>query len=336
MQICQKPIARRLPAVVLSTVVCSALAAATASAACTRSGPPDARIEDCTRVIRTVPAGAERVSAYVIRGEAFAVKGMDGEALRDFTAALQGDPGQRQALIGRGRTRIARREYEAAIADLSLALKQAPKGISILILRGYAFLASNKSNLAVDDFSLALVLDPGNVLALNTRGLAYKKLGKHDLAIADFTQAVSRNPLYALAYGNRGYALEAMGRKQAAIEDFKRALTIDPTLSGVQARLKRLAPSSLSSAASSKQIAQGRALAQKNCAWCHAIDGSGKSKNTAAPAFRDIQDRYPVLSLRSPISRAIATPHDAMPKFTMSDEDVDRVIAYINSLGTAR
>ena len=58
--------------------------------------------------------------------------------------------------------------------------------------------------------------------------------------------------------------------------------------------------------------------------------------NKEAPRFRDIHARHPILALRDPITRAIATPHDRMPKLPLSDAEVDKIIAYINSLRPAR
>jgi mono/diheme cytochrome c family protein len=41
-------------------------------------------------------------------------------------------------------------------------------------------------------------------------------------------------------------------------------------------------------------------------------------------------------ALREPLTRGIAAPHDEMPKFQLGEAEVDKVIAYINSLGVAR
>jgi len=37
-------------------------------------------------------------------------------------------------------------------------------------------------------------------------------------------------------------------------------------------------------------------------------------------------------ALREPLTRGIAAPHDEMPKFRLPDADVDKIVAYINSL----
>ena len=41
---------------------------------------------------------------------------------------------------------------------------------------------------------------------------------------------------------------------------------------------------------------------------------------------------HPLLALREPLSRGIAAPHDQMPKFALTEPEIDRIIAYINSL----
>ena len=83
-------------------------------------------------------------------------------------------------------------------------------------------------------------------------------------------------------------------------------------------------------------IALGQIVAKKNCAWCHAIGEQDKSPHASAPPFRDIHQRHPVLALRQPISRAVVTPHDDMPKLQLSDIQVDQIVAYINSLKQKR
>ena len=48
-----------------------------------------------------------------------------------------------------------------------------------------------------------------------------------------------------------------------------------------------------------------------------------------------MQQRHPILALREPLSRGIAAPHDEMPKFKLADADIDKIVAYINSLPPA-
>ncbi len=303
--------------------------------ACRKSVEPNAAIEACSKVIQSGTGEAQR-AALLVRGDAYKRKGMNAEAVADFSAVLGAAPKNKDALSGRGEAHLAQRNFDRAMADFSALIGEAPQNVAALIGLGYAHLAKGEDELAVESFSRALAVDANNGVALNNRGLAYKKLGNLDLAIRDFTSAVQFYPLYALAYNNRAYAYEAKGEKERAILDFRNALSIDPSLTGARDGLVRLGAQGAFVAEASERVAQGRAVAEKNCAWCHAIGATGKSPNAQAPAFRDIHARHPVLALRAPVSRAIATPHDRMPKLPLKDDDVDRIIAYINSLSSGR
>ena len=85
-------------------------------------------------------------------------------------------------------------------------------------------------------------------------------------------------------------------------------------------------------AKSDKLVSAGRALVETNCMACHATGAKDASPDGKAPAFRSIHNRYPILTLRDPVSRGIAYPHRDMPKFAFAGEQIDTIIAYINSL----
>lgn len=321
---------------VLAVVASTSTALADPMADCRKSASPDAQARACSDVIDAAPGRDKLALAWAFRGAAYARKGMAPEAADNFSEALRVNPALKQAWIGRGMARLLQRQFDAAIADYAMAIKLAPDDAAVYVFRGYAHLAKNEPEQAITDFTTSLRVDSSYVSALNNRGLAYRKLGQVKRAIADYTKAVQINPLYALAYNNRGYALEALGRKPEAIDDFRNALAIDPSLVGARDALVRLSAASTIAAQSTKRVAAGKAIAAKTCAWCHAIGKRDDSKNKAAPRFRDIHARHPVLALREPITRAIATPHDRMPKLPLSNAEVDQVIAYINSLRPAR
>ena len=301
-------------------------------ATCSAQGDPQRRIEACTEVVEGSYSAAEKARAYRIRGEARLSAGASEQAVADFTQAIEGAPKDSLAHAGRGQALLTRGDTAGAILDLSEAIRLAPDSAFYHNARGHAFLVAGKPGEAAEDFSESIRLDPGSASAHNNRGLARSKLGSTDAAIADYTAAIGINPLYALAYNNRGYAYEAKGDKSQAVADFRRALQIDPTLAGAHAGLRRLGAGGEAAAENDLLVADGQKLAKKNCAWCHAIGGTGQSPNAKAPPFRTIAARHPVLALREPLSRGIAAPHDEMPNFRMPDADVDKIIAYIDSL----
>ena len=152
----------------------------------------------------------------------------------------------------------------------------------------------------------------------------------------DYSAAIAINPIYALAYENRGHLQEAQGHRDAAIGDLRQALLLDPSLVGARESLRRLGSWQSIAGESDRRIREGHALAERSCSGCHAVTAQGVSPNSRAPRFRDLSHLYTLLALREPITRGIAAPHDQMPQFALADEQVDMIVAYINSLSTSR
>lgn len=312
----------------------SATAYADVVADCNESKINAVRISACTEIIadKEIPAGA-RAIAYRNRAGAYAERAANDEAIADYNEALRLNAKDVVAYAGRGRVWLTKGAIKDALADLSEAIRLEPNVASLFVARGYAHLVKGNKRAAIADYTAAIQLDPKNPTAYNNRGLAFRKKGDLKRALEDYTEAIRLNPSYPLAYNNRGYLFEAQGDKRAAAADFGKALSLDPSLVGAKKALKRIVgePSPLA-AETDKLIAEGQQLAQKNCAWCHAIGKTGNSPNERAPRWRDLHKRHPIQALRDPLTRGIARPHDEMPDFDLSDREIDVIIAYINSL----
>jgi hypothetical protein len=110
-------------------------------------------------------------------------------------------------------------------------------------------------------------------------------------AITDYTSAIEINPLYTLAFNG--------GDCRSSTSIIDRSDTFC-----AKDGLRRLGAAGDLTAESEALAQRGKALAEKNCSWCPAIGSDGDSPNPKAPQFRNIQSRYPLLTLRAPLSRA--------------------------------
>jgi mono/diheme cytochrome c family protein len=81
---------------------------------------------------------------------------------------------------------------------------------------------------------------------------------------------------------------------------------------------------------------RGHAIAQKQCARCHAIGSTGHSPMGLAPPFRDLSQRYPIATLAEALAEGIVTGHPAMPQFTFHPREIDALLTYIDSLRPSR
>jgi len=75
-------------------------------------------------------------------------------------------------------------------------------------------------------------------------------------------------------------------------------------------------------------VEAGQKLAELHCSRCHAIGNEGDSLMEGAPPLRDLKLRYPVEDL----AEGMVTAHPQMPVFTFSTEEIDDLLAYLDSL----
>jgi cytochrome c len=85
-------------------------------------------------------------------------------------------------------------------------------------------------------------------------------------------------------------------------------------------------------AAQSPAAQRGLTFVRVHCAQCHAIDVVSESPLKIAPPFRDLHRKYPIESLRRPLSEGIIANHPTMPQFRLEADQVNDVIAFMQSL----
>jgi mono/diheme cytochrome c family protein len=85
-------------------------------------------------------------------------------------------------------------------------------------------------------------------------------------------------------------------------------------------------------AAAQDLIAKGRAIAEANCARCHAIGTAGASPFSGAPPFRTLSARYPITDLEEALAEGIVSGHPAMPQFEFAPDDIAALVAYLQSI----
>jgi cytochrome c len=89
---------------------------------------------------------------------------------------------------------------------------------------------------------------------------------------------------------------------------------------------------SLHAQAEDALVAHGKALAQKNCVTCHAIDVTGSSPLRDAPPFRNLSANYTQEELEDAFNDGVVTEHPAMPDWQMTPEQAAALSRYIISL----
>lgn len=80
--------------------------------------------------------------------------------------------------------------------------------------------------------------------------------------------------------------------------------------------------------------AEGRVIAEDNCAGCHAIGKTGDSPAKDAPPMRRFHENWPIETLGEALAEGMVVGHSdpQMPAFRFLPEDIDDLLAYIESL----
>ena len=78
-------------------------------------------------------------------------------------------------------------------------------------------------------------------------------------------------------------------------------------------------------------IERGRALAERLCARCHAINGAGPSPVAQAPSFSTLERKWLVEYLAEALAEGIATGHGPtqIPAFDFTTEEIDDLLAFL-------
>ena len=76
---------------------------------------------------------------------------------------------------------------------------------------------------------------------------------------------------------------------------------------------------------------EGHAVAQRLCSRCHQVESAGDSPNSASPPFRVLAQRYDEVTLGKKLDD-ILTGHYQMPPTHVSNDEIDSLVAYLESL----
>lgn len=85
-------------------------------------------------------------------------------------------------------------------------------------------------------------------------------------------------------------------------------------------------------AAAQDRASQGREIARTWCAACHVVDDAAAAGSDAAPPFAVIA-KDPAIS-PDRLRTWLADPHPPMPNLALDREEIEALVAYIDSLRT--
>jgi tetratricopeptide (TPR) repeat protein len=150
------------------------------------------------------------------------------KADRLYAELLEAEPGNFDALHGRGRLHCDCRRYDTALSFIQAALRIDPQRADGFSSLGLVFYELRRLDHALTSFEEGLRLASADAQLLNQRGVVLLELGRTGEALASFEAALAADPNLLDALGNYGNVLLKLNRPADAIAVYDRALALAP------------------------------------------------------------------------------------------------------------
>ena len=162
-------------------------------------------ISDYNRALRLRP---NEPMMLVLRAKANAAKGLDAEAVTDFSRAIaHKDAGVLSMLALLPRAEAYRTQGKAvqALADYNEFIRISPEFDDGYLRRAFAHHRHGRLADEIADYNAAIKLTPENVDALISRAYAQARLGRFDAAAQDLVRASKLKPGYPTLHETHGW-----------------------------------------------------------------------------------------------------------------------------------
>jgi protein O-mannosyl-transferase len=127
---------------------------------------------------------------YVLRGVAFFRQGKLEEALKDYSKAIELDPGNWKPWGARGLMHIKLGKFREALRDHNQAILMKPDSAELYYNRGNIYVALKQFRNAISDYTQAIKFsDVVHPEYHHNRGLTYERLGMLEAAGMDLSKA---------------------------------------------------------------------------------------------------------------------------------------------------
>jgi tetratricopeptide (TPR) repeat protein len=180
----------------------------------------------------TLPSvGAQyRIEGFRLLSQGYGLSSPDKyrEALRFFDKALEMDPQDGVAYIGKALILLWLKDPEKALEFARKAVKCMPQDEIASVNLGYIYIRLNLIEDAIAEYRRFISVRPLTSSGYYNLGYAYAIENRFEEAAFAFQQAIRINPEFALAYNNQGWCQWQLGKYAEAISAFESAAQLEP------------------------------------------------------------------------------------------------------------
>jgi tetratricopeptide (TPR) repeat protein len=191
-------------------------------------------------------ADPKNAEAHRVAGEAALLGGQEGEAEREFTAALALDSQNAKAQLGLGRVTEAQKKWNTAASHYRRALELDPTSVIAARGLGRAMSALGDKSAARLAFGRAIEIDPISAPARNDFGVFLYRSDELDKSVEELIEAVRLDANHPAYHENLGRAYRKKGMLKESERELTEATRLAPNdaapwiaLAQVRAELKR-------------------------------------------------------------------------------------------------
>jgi len=150
------------------------------------------------------------------------------KAVSCFDKAIESNPGNSEAYVGRSRAYVYLGRLDKAFDDAKSAVEKKPDSAPAHGQRGIVYKLQRNSDQALQDFSTAVKLNPRYAWAYAQSADIYSRNKEQEKALAEVNTALENNPNFIEAYRLKAWVLNRMGRCRDANEAFKKVEQLSP------------------------------------------------------------------------------------------------------------
>ncbi|HXP87720.1 MAG TPA: tetratricopeptide repeat protein [Bryobacteraceae bacterium] len=145
---------------------------------------------------QAVAANPKDYAAHFNLALAYSLAGKDAQAIPEYKAVLELQPGLYQAQLNLGISLLAMKDSAAAIPYLKQAVAQKPSEFRPALYLGEAFLSESRYTEALPVYTTAITLDPNSAAAELGLGRAMARGGARKTAESHYRRAAAIDPSY--------------------------------------------------------------------------------------------------------------------------------------------
>lgn len=174
---------------------------------------------------QTTPTVQGDPETHLAQGEQYLQEGKLPEAIAEFQAAIQLDPGSVEGHFRLGNAYYQQGQLDKAAAEFQKALELDPNSVDARSNLGAVYYERAEYAKAAAEFKQASSLQPEDADIRYNLGAAYVQQSRYDEAIAEFNEALRLSPDLTRCYYGLGTAYKLQGKTQEAIQALEQFLS---------------------------------------------------------------------------------------------------------------